>query len=78
MRLFDNTFTNCGRKEKSGVLLKTRGIINVHIFDNTFSNNPIKSVAVLWGAKNNHHKNNTITQSGKMVVEEQQKLDILY
>lgn len=78
LRLFDNTFINCGGKEKSGVLIKTRGIINIHIFDNTFQNNPVKLVAVLWGIKNNYHRGNTVTQSGQIVVEEQQKLDIYY
>ena len=78
LTLSSNTFTNCGQKEKSGVLLKTRGIINVLISENTFKNNPVTFVAVLWGAKNNHHRNNTIAQSGQMKVEEQQKLDLLY
>lgn len=78
LTLSDNTFTKCGKKEKSGILLKTRGIINVHINNNTFQNNPIKAVAILWGAKNNHHKDNTLTQSGQIKVEEQQKLDLLY
>jgi len=78
LTLSNNTFTGSGKKEKSGVLIKTRGIINVFIFDNTFQNNPIKLVAVLWGVKNNHHSNNTVIQSGKIKVEEQQKLEILY
>ena len=78
LTLSNNTFTKCGQKEKSGVLIKTRGIINVYIFDNTFQNNPIKWPAVLWGVKNNHHRNNSLTQSGQIKVEEQQKLDILY
>lgn len=78
LTLSNNTFTNCGQKEESGVLIKTRGIINVLILDNTFKNNPVKFVAVLWGEKNNHHSNNTVSQSGQIKVEEQQKLEILY
>ena len=46
-----NTFTNCGKKETSDVLLKTRGIVNVEINNNTFTNNPIKMIAILWGEK---------------------------
>ena len=46
LRLDKSTFTECGRKEKSGVLVKTSGIINVHMFDNLFTNNRIKYVAV--------------------------------
>ncbi|WPR71311.1 hypothetical protein SLW70_15435 [Flavobacterium sp. NG2] len=74
----NSTFTACGKTEKSGILIKTRGIINVNIKDNTFKNNPIEHVAILWGEKNNHHLNNTLTNSGIIKVEQQQKLNILY
>ena len=74
----NSTFTDCGKTEKSRILIKTRGIINVNIKDNTFKNNPIEFVAVLWGEKNNFHSNNTLTNSGTIKVEEQQKLNILY
>ncbi|MDV7187985.1 chondroitinase-B domain-containing protein [Lutibacter sp. TH_r2] len=71
-------FVNCGKSEKSNILIKTRGIINLLLNGNTFKNNSITSVAVLWGEKNNHHANNTLVNSGKIKVEEQQKLKILY
>ncbi|MDP5170045.1 MAG: DUF4957 domain-containing protein [Bacteroidia bacterium] len=73
-----NTFTGCGQNEESGVLLKTRGIINVLLANNTFRNNPVSYVALLWGVKNNHHHDNQVVQSGQIKVEEQQKLEILY
>ncbi len=72
-----STFTNCGRNER-GPLLNTYGIINVTIDNNTFRNNPVRVIAQLWGAKNNSHANNTITNSGKIVVEENLKLKLLY
>lgn len=78
LTMIGNTFTGCGGNESSGVLLKTRGIINVLLAENTFRNNPVSFVAILWGAKNNHHRDNTVTQSGQIKVEEQQKLEILY
>ena len=78
LSIANSSFINCGKSEKSGVLIKTRGIINVTIEDNTFKNNPITFVALLWGEKNNHHKNNTFINTGKIKVEEQQKLEILY
>ncbi|WJJ95790.1 chondroitinase-B domain-containing protein [Algibacter luteus] len=78
LTLTNNTFTNCGSQEKSGLLIKTPGIINVQISNNTFKNNNVKFVALLWGEKNNHHNNNTLIQSGKIKVEDQQKLEILY
>ena len=74
----NNTFTNCGSEEKNGILLNTRGIINVDIANNTFKNNRVKLVALLWGAKNNTHSENEIINSGKMLVEENLKLKLMY
>ena len=73
-----STFTNCGSKEETGILINTYGIINVDISGNTFKNNKVKQVALLWGAKNNVHSDNTISNSGKIVVEENLKLKLLY
>ncbi|MFT6809560.1 MAG: hypothetical protein ACJA01_002798 [Saprospiraceae bacterium] len=67
-----------GFKEANKVLLNTYGIINVDISGNTFRNNPVKLVALLWGAKNNSHSDNTISNSGKIQVEENLKLNLLY
>lgn len=74
----NSTFTGCGAKEKNGILLNTYGIINVDISGNTFIDNKVSQVAQLWGAKNNSHSNNTITRSGKIVVEENLKLKLFY
>ncbi len=74
----NSEFTNCGAKEPNGVLLNTYGIINVAITGNTFLNNQVKLVALLWGAKNNTHTDNTITNSGEIRTEENLKLNLLY
>lgn len=74
----NSKFTNCGRKEPNKVLLNTYGIINVSITDNIFEKNRVKLVALLWGAKNNHHSGNTIKNSGEIRVEENLKLNLLY
>lgn len=74
----NSTFTNCGAQEKNDILLNHRGIINVNIINNTFKNNPVELVALLWGAKNNAHSGNTITNSGKIKVEENLKLKLMY
>jgi poly(beta-D-mannuronate) lyase len=74
----NSTFQNNGQLEKSGVLIKTRGIINVLLDSNHFINNPVRRVAVLWGVKNNKHQNNSVLNSGKIEVQEQQELEILY
>ena len=73
-----SSFTNCGSKEENGILLNTRGIINVNIANNIFKNNKVKLVALLWGAKNNNHSENEIINSGKIVVEENLKLKLMY
>ena len=73
-----STFTNCGSNEKNGTLLNTYGIINVDISSNIFKNNTVERVALLWGAKNNTHSDNTITNSGELVVEENLKLKTFY
>ncbi|MFD1294395.1 chondroitinase-B domain-containing protein [Lutibacter holmesii] len=74
----NSTFTNSGAKEDNGILLNTRGIVNVNIEGNTFTNNRVKLVALLWGAKNNHHSNNKVQNSGKILVEENLKMKLMY
>ncbi len=78
LRVRDCSFTRCGKYEESKILLKTRGIINVALRDNIFKNNPVKLVALLWGAKNNQHSGNKITGSGEIRVEQQLKLKLMY
>ncbi|WP_405608354.1 chondroitinase-B domain-containing protein [Polaribacter sp. Asnod1-A03] len=78
LQVTNTIFKNSGNKEKNDILLKTRGIVNVEISGNTFENNPVKFVAFLWGEKNNHHSKNILINSGKIKVEQQLKLDILY
>lgn len=74
----NSTFTKCGAKEENGVLLNTYGIINVDLSGNNFLNNQVKLVAQLWGAKNNSHSNNSISDSGEILVEENLKLNLVY
>lgn len=74
----NSVFTNCGSKSKNSILLNTEGIINVDISKNTFKDNRVKLVALLWGAKNNIHYENKIINSGKILVEENLRVKILY
>lgn len=78
LNISNSIFVDCGRKEKSGILIKTPGIINVHISGNTFRNNPVELVALLWGEKNNKHSGNNISNSGKIEVQQNIELKLLY
>lgn len=68
LTLKGSTFKDCGALEKNETLINTYGIINVDIIGNTFTNNQVKKVAQLWGAKNNSESKNTIKDSGKIVT----------
>ena len=76
--LTNSTFTNCGAKEKNKILLNHRGIVNVNITKNTFKNNKVQFVSILWGAKNNSESENTLSNSGKIKTEENLKLKLMY
>lgn len=78
LKVHGSKFSNCGSAEESNVLVKTRGIINVDISENTFQNNAVKYVAVLWGEKNNHHSGNKISDSGEILVERFLKQKLMY
>jgi len=78
LSVMNSTFSNCGSKEENGILLNTYGIINVDISNNSFMNNKVKLVALLWGAKNNTHAENKISNSGRILVEENLKLKLFY
>lgn len=74
----NNTISNCGQEEKSGILIKTQGIVNVAISRNSFLNNTIKYIAVLWGEKNQEPKENAITNSGEFKIEQNLKQKMMY
>jgi len=78
LSITNSSFTNSGSEENNGILINTYGIINVDISNNIFKNNKVKQIAQLWGAQNNHHSNNQITNSGKIIVEENLKLKTFY
>ena len=74
----NSMFTNCGVKEANKTLLNHYGIVNVNITKNTFKNNPVQFVSTLWGAKNNEASENTLSNSGRIVTEENLKLKLMY
>ena len=74
----NSTFTNCGAKEKNKRLLNHNGIVNVNITKNTFKNNPVKFVSILWGAKNNIESDNSLSNSGQIKTEENLVMTLMY
>lgn len=76
--LENSVISNSGVAAKDGLLISTRGIINVDIRDNRFENNSVKSVALLWGEKNNRHSGNTFLNSGGIQVQEHLEQTLMY
>ncbi|PAP75884.1 chondroitinase-B domain-containing protein [Rubrivirga marina] len=72
------TVTGSGADDADDVLLGTYGIINVDLSGNTFRDNEVERVAVLWGAKNNTHADNTVERSGEIVVEQNLPQRLVY
>lgn len=76
--LKNNTFTNCGKTDESGILINNIGIVNVDFSNNTFKNNPVKTIAILWGEKGQKPVNNTVTNSGEIKTEQNLKQKLMY
>ena len=74
----NNTVTNSGDTQKDAVLIKNRGIVNVTLKDNTFKNNPVKLIAILWGDKGQKPEGNKISNSGEVKIVKNLKLDLIY
>ncbi|WP_445736586.1 chondroitinase-B domain-containing protein [Mariniflexile sp.] len=78
LTLKNNTITNSGKAEKDQILIKNRGIVNVAFANNTFKNNPVKIIAILWGEKGQEPRENTIVNSGKIEVVQNLELKLMY
>ena len=76
--LKNNTITNSGKASKDQILIKNRGIVNVLFANNTFKNNPVKVIAILWGEKGQEPGENTISNSGKIEVFQNLELKLMY
>jgi len=74
----NNSVSNSGTSEPSGILIKTRGVIQVGIANNSFSNNPVKAIAVFWGEKKQEPKDNIVKNSGEFKTEQNLKLKMMY
>lgn len=78
LKLEGNTFTNCGKAQPENILIKNKGIVYVTFANNTFKNNPVKTIAILWGAKGQEPGKNTIVNSGKFEIVQNLELKLMY
>lgn len=78
LEVTNSEFINCGKLEETGILLKSRGIVNVTISNNKFTNNPVQLIAILWGEKGQKPIDNTISNSGKFEIQQKLKLKLMY
>lgn len=77
--VFDNNLvTNSGKLSADKILIKNRGIVNATLKNNLFNNNPVKLIAILWGEKGQKPMDNTITNSGKVEIVQNLKLELMY
>ena len=74
----NNTVTNSGANQQDSILIKNRGIVNLTLKNNTFTNNPVKLIAVLWGEKGQKPEANTISNSGEVKIVKNLKLKLMY
>ena len=74
----NSVFTNSGSKEKNKRLLNHNGIVNVNLNNNTFKNNRVRFVSILWGAKNNVESENSVINSGQLKTEENLVMTLMY
>ncbi|MCM4155500.1 chondroitinase-B domain-containing protein [Gramella sp. AN32] len=73
-----NTVKNSGTSRDTEILLRTRGVVNLEMANNTFIDNEVKYIAILWGAKGQEPVNNTLRNSGEIKVEENLKQKLMY
>lgn len=74
----NNTITNSGELSEDKILIKNRGIVQAEMSDNTFTNNSVKTIAVLWGEKGQKPENNTIKNSGEFKIVQNLKMKLMY
>lgn len=74
----NNSVQQVGKSGSNEILLKTQGIVNVQILNNTFSSVQSAFIARLWGEKNNVESGNTIQGKSKIVTDEFLSQKLLY
>mgnify|MGYP003631919424 CR=1 FL=1 len=74
----NNTVTNSGKSSSENILIKNRGIVNVDLESNSFLNNSVKIIAILWGEKDQKPVDNSIQNSGTIEVVQNLKLKLMY
>jgi poly(beta-D-mannuronate) lyase len=78
LTVYHNKFENCGALDSSKTLIKNWGIVQVIIEKNTFTNNPVDFVVILWGEKGQKPVDNKLINSGEIKVEQNLKQKLMY
>ena len=71
-------FENSGQSAENDILIKNRGIVNVNLTNNTFINNKVETIAILWGEMGNIDKENRVENSGEIKTEKYLKQKLVY
>ncbi len=74
----NNIIINSGMSSEDKILIKNRGIVNLELKNNTFKNNKVKTVAILWGDKGQKPIDNIIVNSGEVRIVQNLKLELMY
>ncbi|MGY5355751.1 chondroitinase-B domain-containing protein [Wenyingzhuangia sp. IMCC45467] len=74
----NNTISHSGKESADKILIKNQGIVQAEISENTFINNPVKLIAILWGEKGQKPENNKIKNSGEFKIVQNLKQKLMY
>lgn len=78
LMVYNSKFENCGTQDATQTLIRNWGIVQVQLEKNTFNNNPVERVAVLWGEKGQKPVNNKLNNSGVIKIEQNLMQKLMY
>ncbi len=78
LNISETKFVNSGQSAENDMLIKNRGIVHVNLTRNTFIDNPVETIAVLWGEMGNINKENKVENSGEIKTEKYLKQKLVY
>lgn len=73
-----STFKDSAFSDSEKLLFKNRGIVHLRIEQNTFENNDVAFIAILWGEKGQKPVANTVVNSGEFQVIQNLEQKLMY